>query len=408
VTTPAPGPGRDFPPGPAPGSRGGAPVPREGPLRLLVANWQDRENPRAGGAEIHLHAVFGRLAARGHQVTLVTSGWEGAPARTTLDGMEVIRTGGRHSYLLTAPPLLRRLLRDHPPHLLVEDLNKVPLFAPLWSPVPVLLLVHHLFGRVAFQEASFPLALATWLLERPIPRVYRGTPTVAVSRSTATDLEVRGLPPRRITVIPNGIEVGELTSATPGGRFAEPTLLYLGRLQRYKRVDLILQALARLRDEGVGARLLVGGKGEHRGELEALSQRLGIGDRVRFLGFVSEAEKLELFRRSWVHVLTSPKEGWGISAMEAAGCGTPTVASDSPGLRDSVRDGETGVLVPHGDVPALAAALSRLLGDAGLREEMGRRAVTWAGEHDWDSIAERWETLLLRGVPTWPTGPGER
>jgi glycosyltransferase involved in cell wall biosynthesis len=408
VTTPAPDPGRDSPPGPAPGSHGGIPVPREGPLRLLVANLQDRENPRAGGAEIHLHAVFGRLAARGHQVTLVTSGWEGAPPRTTLDGMEVIRTGGRHSYLLAAPPLLRRLLKDQPPHLLVEDLNKVPLFAPLWSPVPVLLLVHHLFGRVAFQEASFPLALATWLLERPIPRVYRGTPAVAVSRSTATDLEVRGLSPERITVIPNGIEVGELTPVSPGGRFPEPTLLYLGRLQRYKRVDLILQALARLRDEGVGARLLVGGKGEHRGELESLTQRLDLGDRVQFLGFVSEAEKLDLFRRSWVHVLTSPKEGWGISAMEAAGCGTPTVASDSPGLRDSVRNGETGVLVPHGDVPALAGALARLLGDAGLREGMGRRAVAWAGEHDWDAIADRWETLFREGLHTWPEAPGER
>jgi len=406
--TPLPGPGGDPPGDQAPRSPGGTSVPREGPLRLLVANWQDRENPRAGGAEIHLHAVFGRLAARGHQITLVTSGWEGAAPRTTLDGMEVIRTGGRHSYLLSAPPLIQGRLREHPPHLMVEDLNKVPLFAPFWSPVPVLLLVHHLFGRVAFQEASVPLALATWLLERPIPSVYRRIPTVAVSRSTALDLEMRGLPPGRISVIPNGIEVGELTPAPPGGRFPEPTLLYLGRLQRYKRVDLILQALARLRDEGVGARLLVGGKGEYRRDLEALSQRLGLGDRVQFLGFVSEAEKLDLFRRSWVHVLTSPKEGWGISAMEAAGCGTPTVASDSPGLRDSVRDGETGVLVPHGDVPALAAALARLLGDVGLREEMGRRALRWAGEHDWETVADRWEALLRGGEDTWPAGPGGR
>jgi len=152
----------------------------------------------------------------------------------------------------------------------------------------------------------------------------------------------------------------------------------------------------------------VGGKGDHRGELESLRDRLGLGERVQFLGFVSEAEKRELFRRSWVHVLTSPKEGWGISVMEAAGCGTPSVASDSPGLRDSVRDGETGVLVPHGDLPALAAALARLLGDSGLREEMGRRAVTWATEHDWENVADRWEALFRGGVPTWPGAPGER
>lgn len=372
------------------------------PLRIVVANWQDRENPRAGGAEIHLHAVFGRLAALGHQVTLVTSGWPGAPPRVTLDGMRVHRTGGRHSYLLSAPPLLRRILRDDPPHVLVEDLNKVPLFSPLWSPVPVLLLVHHLFGRVAFQEASFPLALATWLLERPISPVYARVPTVAVSRSTAQDLEARGLSPRRISVIPNGVDVAGFSPAPPGGRFPEPTILYLGRLQRYKRVDLILHAVARLRGQGMEARLLVGGKGEHRAALEALRDRLGLGHQVEFLGFVSEEEKRELLRRSWVHVLASPKEGWGISVLEAAACGTPSVASDSPGLRDSVRDGETGLLVPHGDVGELADAVARLLRDGDLRESMGERARVLSEEHDWDGVARRWEVLLREGASTWP------
>lgn len=386
-------PSRSVPPG--------APAPGE-PLRIVVANWQDRENPRAGGAEIHLHEVFGRLAARGHQVTLVTSGWPGAPSETTLDGMRVIRTGGRHSYLLTAPPLLRRLVAELHPHVLVEDLNKVPLFSPLWSPVPVLLLVHHLFGSVAFQEASVPVALATWLLERPIGPVYARVPVVAVSDSTARDLEERGLPRDRIQVIPNGVELEGLHPAPAGERYPEPTLLYLGRLQRYKRVDLVLQAVARLRDQGVEVRLLVGGKGEQRGALEQLRDRLGLGDRVEFLGFVSEETKRELLRRAWVHVLASPKEGWGISVLEAAACGTPSVASDSPGLRDSVRDGETGLLVPHGEVEALAGALERLMGDAELREAMGRRARGWAEEHDWEGVALRWEALLREGAATWP------
>ncbi len=392
---------------PPPSLRPGAPRPGE-PLRIVVANWQDRENPRAGGAEIHLHEVFGRLAARGHQVTLVTSGWPGALSEATLDGMRVIRTGGRHSYLLTAPPLLRRLLREEPPHILVEDLNKVPLFSPLWSPVPVLLLVHHLFGGVAFQEASFPLALATWLLERPIPSIYARVPVVAVSRSTALDLEERGLSPERIQVIPNGVDVSGLSPAPPGGRFPHPTLLYLGRLQRYKRVDLVLQAVARLRNQGVGVRLLVGGKGEHRGALEDLRDRLGLADRVEFLGFVSEEEKLALLQRAWIHVLTSPKEGWGISVLEAAACGTPSVASDSPGLRDSVRDGETGLLVPHGDVGALAEALARLVEERPAREAMGERARSWATEHEWDGVSLRWEALLREGAATWPVSTGGR
>jgi len=394
-----------IPSGAEPPARPAGDAP-DGPLRILVANWQDRENPSAGGAEIHMHAVFGGLAARGHRIEAVTAGFAGGAPHATLDGIRVHRTGGRHSYLLTAPRRIARVAEVLRPDLLIEDLNKVPLFTPLWSRTPVLLLVHHLFGAVAFQEASFPVALATWLLERPIPRVYRAVPTVAVSDSTRADLIVRGLSAARIGVIPNGVEIGALAPAPAGGRFPEPTLLYLGRLKRYKRVDLIIRAVARLVATGIPARLLVGGRGDHRDALERLAGELGIADRVHFLGFVTEEEKMELFRRAWVHVLTSPKEGWGISAMEAAGCGTATVASDSPGLRDSVRHGHTGLLVPHDDPEALAGALAEILSDPGRRDALGAEARRWAEAHAWGTVVDRWEALLLQlGRGRAPDGP---
>jgi glycosyltransferase involved in cell wall biosynthesis len=99
-----------------------------------------------------------------------------------------------------------------------------------------------------------------------------------------------------------------------------------------------------------------------------------------------------------VHVLTSPKEGWGISILEAAACGTPTVASDAPGLRDAVRDGETGLLAPHGDVDALADRLERLLADADLRERMGAAARRFAENLGWDASARAVEAFLARRV----------
>jgi glycosyltransferase involved in cell wall biosynthesis len=113
---------------------------------------------------------------------------------------------------------------------------------------------------------------------------------------------------------------------------------------------------------------------------------------------LGEAEKRDVLRRAWVHVLTSPKEGWGISNLEAAACGTPSVASDSPGLRESVRDGETGILVPHGDVVALADALGSLLRDEELRSRMGRQARAFAESFSWDASADRVEALLRRVV----------
>ena len=153
-------------------------------MRILVVNWQDLENPRAGGAEIHLHEVFGRLAAWGHEVTALVSRWDDAPRRAQADGMEIHRTGSRNTFSLHARRYFRRELAGSRFDAVVEDLNKVPLFTPRWSSTPVVPLVHHLFGRTAFQEASFPVALATVLLERTIPRIYRGLPCVAVSRST--------------------------------------------------------------------------------------------------------------------------------------------------------------------------------------------------------------------------------
>ena len=365
-------------------------------LRLLVINWQDRANPRSGGAEIHLHEVFGRLAQRGHEVTLLVSGWEGASARATLDGMDVHRTGGRHTFTFMAPVYYRRQLAQRHFDLVIEDLNKVPVFSPLWAGRPVVLLVHHLFGSTAFQEVSPPMAAMTWLLERPLPRIYRGLPVQAVSRSTAADLAQRGVEPERIQVIENGVDLDFYSPDPAIRRFDVPTVLYLGRLKRYKRVDLVIRAVARLRDQGTQARLVIAGQGDASDALRALCEELNLQDHVDFSGFVSEETKRELFRRTWVHALTSPKEGWGISIIEAAACGTASVASDSPGLRDSVRHEETGFLVPHENVVALADGLRQLLLDPALRDRLGTNARKFAEYHSWERSAAETEAHLER------------
>ena len=390
-------------------------MPAHARLRILVVNWQDRENPNAGGAEEHLHQVFGRLAGRGHRVTLLCSGWGGCAPTAAIDGIEVHRTGGRHTFNLAAPLYCQRHLGDQVFDVAVEDLNKVPMLAPKWAGARTnLLLVHHLFGATAFREANPLLATATWLFERIIPAVYRGLPCVAVSQSTREDLGRRGLDPSRIDVIRNGVELDGLGPAAT--RFADPTVVYLGRLKRYKRVDLVLSAVARLREGGTRVKMIVAGKGDARPALEETARRLGIEDSVHFAGFVPDEQKRELLSRSWVHALTSPKEGWGITSIEASACGTPTVASDSPGLRETVRHGETGLLVPHGDVDALAAALGRVL-QPSTRDRMGRAARTMAERYTWDGVADAFEDLLSSvvargggrpgpGSPGFPSGRG--
>ncbi len=363
-------------------------------------------NPRAGGAEEHLHQVFGRLAAAGHEVVVLCSNWPGGEPAAEVDGMRVHRVGGRYTFNFAAPAYARRRLR-RAFDVVVEDLNKVPMFAPQWARASrSVLLVHHLFGPTAFREVNPFLAAATWLFERAIPWAYRRLPCIAVSESTKQDLVRRGLAASRIEVVPNGVTLAELWPARE--RYPEPTAVFLGRLQRYKGVDLVLRAVAALRARGSGLRLIVAGRGRDRKRLESVARQLGIADSVRFAGFVGAPEKRELLSRSWVHVLTSPKEGWGISSIEASACGTATVASNSPGLRDTVRHGETGILVPHGEIDALAGAIAETL-DPERRDAMGRAARRMAEQYTWDGAAAAFERMFMPppdadAAPTVPPG----
>lgn len=364
-------------------------------LRIAVVNWQCRENPLAGGAEIHLHEIFGRLASKGHEVVLLCGGWPGGPARAVLDGIEVHRTGTRQTFAFRARHYWHSVLASREFDVVVEDINKVPLFTPLWRVPRLVGLVPHLFGGTAFHELAAPLAAAVWLAERPLPWIYRNCDFQAISESTRDDLVQRGIARGKIRVIFPGIDCSSYTP-DPSARAAVPTFAYLGRLKKYKGVDLVIRAFAACGVEG--AVLEIAGAGEYRPVLERLAGTLGVGSRVRFLGRIDETEKCALLRRAWATVFASPKEGWGITNLEAAASGTPVIASNSPGIRESVRDGETGFLVPHGDVAAMAASIRRLSGERALVEQLGAAARRFAGEFTWSGAADQTEAHLLEVV----------
>lgn len=352
----------------------------------------------AGGAEIQLHEIFGRLASRGHRITLLASGWAGCDGRERVDGMEVIRVGRRYTFPPHAWWAWWRELRRRTFDVLVEDVNKCPLFTPLWSGPPVVLQVPHLFGTVAFRQEIWPVAAAVWAGERLMPPVYGNVRVHATSESTAEDLVGRGFPPERIRVIHNGVDHSFFHPDESVTRTSEPTFVYVGRLVRYKELDVVLEAMAGLRDRGVPGRLLLAGKGSDRERLEGRARALDLGDRVEFLGYVSEERKRRLLRTAWASVYPSPKEGWGITNVEAAACGTPSVASDSPGLRESVHDGVSGLLVPHGDREAWASALGRLATDPDLRDRLAEGARRHARRFSWERAADETEADLLRVI----------
>ncbi|MEE8134722.1 MAG: glycosyltransferase family 4 protein [Gemmatimonadales bacterium] len=367
-------------------------------MKIIAVNWLDRANPKAGGAEIHFHEIFGRMVARGHEVTMVTSGWGSGKLRETVDGIDVHRFGGRHTFALKGRGALRRLLKEQSFDIVVEDINKLPLFLSNLTNLPFYVIVPHLFGSTAFQAESLPIASIVWLAERPIPMMYRRAAFHAISDSTKDDLVSRGVAPESIRVIYPGVDSKHYSPDPSMPRRPEPSFLYIGRLKRYKGVDIAVRAVAAARSRGHRLTLDVAGVGDDMQRLRKLVAALGMGDQVHFLGFVSEAKKIELLRETWAALLPSSKEGWGISNIEAAACGTPAVASDSPGLRESVRHDQTGILVPHGDVEAMATALIRLSEHPEVVESFGVAARRFAEELSWEESAKRTEAHLIETI----------
>jgi glycosyltransferase involved in cell wall biosynthesis len=365
-------------------------------MRILALNWRDPKNPEAGGAEVHLHEILKRSVEKGHAVTQISQSVRGLPAEEDIDGVRILRHGRRNTFNYSVKRFALSLDLAANFDLVIEDLCKIPFYSPRWSPVPVLTIVPHLFGTTAYREVAFPLAAYVNFMESFIPRAYVGSTFVAISDSTRRDLIRRGIPSEEIEVIPCGIDTG---TYTPGPPEPEPgTFLYVGRLKKYKGVQIIIRALEKLRNAGNDYRLVVLGSGDYREELLRLSVRLGLEDSVSFEGFVPLERKLHWLRRSWAAVFPSEKEGWGLTVIEANACGTPVIASDSDGLRDSVRDGETGLLVPHGDLDALAGQMERMAENRDLRSELSVRGLQWAGSFDWDVTAEKMLEVMAHTI----------
>jgi glycosyltransferase involved in cell wall biosynthesis len=372
---------------------------------LLAINFRDPGHPEAGGAELHLEEILLEAVRRGMRATWLASGFPGGAADSEHRGMRVVRRGTWWNFNLIVPSVLRREFSRPAPDLVVEDINKVPCFSPWWTRAEVAAIVPHLFGATAYHEAPWPIALYVQLLEALIPHVYRRSRFLVISESTRDDLVARGIDRGRITVVHCGMDHDAYRPASPEAKLPRPTVAFVGRLRRYKGVDWVIRAFPRVLERVPEAGLVVIGDGPDHERLATLTQRSGSDHAVQFLGFLPRAEKARRIQEAWVVVQPSPKEGWGLTVIEAGASGTAVVAADSPGLRDSVRRGETGLLVPFGDDSAMAEALVRVLTDRALRERLARAGIEWAGRFRWADCAAR-SLDALAGGPAAPGEPG--
>ncbi|MCE9613629.1 MAG: glycosyltransferase family 4 protein [Lentisphaerae bacterium] len=353
-------------------------------MNIGIFNWRDVEHPQGGGAEAYLHEQGRLWVKQGHRVTWCTASVPGRPGHVCLDGIDIHRAGGRAGIYAAAPLLHRRHLRDA--DVIIDAENGIPFFTPLFTRQPVVLLIHHIHTQVWRRELPPAMAAIGHFLEsRAMPRCYRHRPIVAVSESSRHDV-LELMPAATVTVIHNGISA----DLAPGPKAPRPELVFVGRLKKYKSIEVLLRAVAQV-DRTLPLHLV--GRGDDEARLRGLAAELGLTQTV-FHGFVTDAEKQRLLQQAWVAVNPSFMEGWSITNIEANACGTLVIGSDVPGIRDSIQHARTGLLVPYGDVTAFADAIRGVLADAPRRTAMEQAARAWSQQFTWARAADRFLALL--------------
>jgi glycosyltransferase involved in cell wall biosynthesis len=370
-------------------------------VKILVFNWQDIKNPLGGGAEVHLQEIFGRIAAQGHSVTLVCSKFRGGAPRDTIGGIRVIRVGTRNLFNFAVP--LWHLFFGHTYDVVVDDINKIPFYTPVYVRKPIVAIVHHLFGKSIFMETNPLAASYVYAAERLIPKIYRHVPIIAVSESTKNELTEQGIPADTIRIIHNCVDH---SLYKPGGFDGDRpfTIGFLGRIKKYKSIDHLLSAFIKVKERVPDAKLVIIGDGDYLPALEKTAAKLPYRDDITFTGYVSGEEKVRLLRNTDIVVNTSSKEGWGLTVIEANACGIPVIGADVPGLRDSIRHDETGLLYPYGDIDALYNAIMKLKNDTALLNRLSEKAILWAAGFNWDSAAEEVLKVISDAAYEWKFG----
>jgi glycosyltransferase involved in cell wall biosynthesis len=354
---------------------------RLGVRRVHVLAWRDLDDAEAGGSEVHADEVMRRWADLGLDVLHRTSFAPGLPHEATRNGYRVVRRGSR--YTVFARTVASELTKRMGPYdALVEIWNGVPWFSPIWCRRPRVTVLHHIHGPMWDQMLPGPLGPLGRLLEaRVAPPFYRRGLTVTGATSSREEMLELGFRPDRVIDVPYGVD----DRFRPGGaRTPHPSVVAVGRLAPVKRFDRVIDAVVRARRTVPDLTATIVGQGPLADELRARIDAADAGAFIRLAGRVDDADLIDLYRSSWLVVSGSIAEGWGLSLTEAAGCGTPALATDIRGHRNSVLHGESGVLVAPDD---LGDEMASLLADRARLDQLADGALRWGRSLTWEQSA---------------------
>ena len=357
-------------------------------MKLLIFNWRDIKNPAAGGAERYTHEIAKRLVSKGHEVTLFCSMFDSGTSEEVVDGIKIFRAGNRFTVYYRAKQMYKNKFSKEGYDIVIDEINTIPFFTPLYVKEDKIGLIHQLAREFWFYETPFPVSIIGYLLEPFYLQFYKKNKTITVSESTKSDLFDLNF--EDVSIVPNGLTINPTKKYE---KEEEPTIIYLGRLKKAKKVFDSVKAFKKIKQETQNAKMWIVGDGDKRyiSKMKDYIHKNNIED-ITFFGYVSNEKKIELLSKAWVMCFPGLREGWGQTIIEANVCGTPVVAFDVPGLRNSIKNGKTGFLAESEE--DLKEKLILLLKDKELREKMSENALAWSKNFDWDKSTE----LFLKEV----------
>ena len=362
---------------------------------VVILNWRDLDHPLAGGAELFAERIAEHFADDGARVTLFAALPEGLATVTRRRGVTIRRAGSNFGVY---PAALRWVARNRRSiDAVIDCQNGIPFFSPLVvrRTTPVIQVIHHVHQRqFAFFFRPALAAVGRQLETRGTRLVYRRRPSVSVSPSTREEvrdvLQLRG--PRFL--VPNGLDVPP--AALRSRRSDAPSIVCVGRLVAHKRIGLLLEAIPAIAAAIPGLQVHLVGDGPEEARLHELAAELDLPPGVlTWHGRLPSAQRDDLIAGAWLTVNPTHGEGWGISVLEAAAFGVPALAFDVPGLRDSVRNGETGWIIEEGsDLAAGVVGALRQLAQPGEGDRYLKACMAWAALFTWRSSADELARIL--------------
>lgn len=376
-------------------------------LKILWYNWRCIKNPLAGGAEVYTHEIAKRLSKRGHEIFLITSNPGNLLALEKINGYKVIRGGNQFSVYFKAYDIYRMLKKSGwRPDLIIDEINTIPFFTILYAKEPIVVLIHQLCKECWKYGLHSLVEKPGWFFEKCVHKLYvyamkKGLVkcAITVSESTKDDLIKLGYSPSKIFIVYNGLSEKYCKNGSIANRKnceREPLVLYLGRITPYKKIEDIIFCWRIVERKLPNARLIIAGRPEpaYLSKLKLIAKRIGVKN-IEFRLNLSNEDKEKLLLKTKLLVYTSVREGWGRTVLEAAVFGVPTVAYNVPGLGEAVKNMKTGILVPFGDINALAEAIMNLLIDEELRTKLARNAYMYAKSFIWEKSVDVFEKILV-------------